>query len=160
MDWFAPKHRRDPNALVDSLYIGVAPGGRTVTSIKKHAVDGDRMETTRTYGPGLPRGQSGNVGHLILGGMATTLAEMEDLAAAKMERNKEFQPINSPSEIVKRCRELIALRNEQIEDARKRRGLSITATPPAKKAPALYLPVGCSMVPTREPGLHVLARTH
>jgi hypothetical protein len=111
------------------------------------------METTKIYGPGLPRGQSGHIGVLVLGGMETTLAEMEYLIAAK--KAKKFVPQRNQSEIAKMCRLLQERRNEHIMDARKRAG---TSQPKPKKTVRLHLPVGFRYVGTREPGLKVLAR--
>ncbi len=153
MDFFVPKYRRDGNAKVESLYTGVSAGGTTVTTIQKPSLDGNRMEKTRTFGKILPRGRGGWVGHLILGGMETTLDEMEYLAAAKKER--AFIPRTDPMDVVEMCRIIQARRNELIWAARKRLGI---AEVPAKKI-VLHLPVGHRMVPTNEPGFSILART-
>ena len=151
MDFFAPKYRRDPNELVDSLYVGVSPGGTTVTAIRKVSEDHNSMETTRVYGPGIPRGQGGQIATLILGGMETTLDEMEYIAEAKAQ--KKFIPRNTPGDIVDMCRLLLERRNERIREQRRH---GVTAVPRPKKT--LYLPVGCRMATTSEPGLKVLVR--
>ena len=54
METFTPKYRRDPNAKVESIYYGVAPGGRTVTTVVKKSPTEDKLEATRTYGPVQP----------------------------------------------------------------------------------------------------------
>lgn len=151
MDILLNKHRRNPNQMVHSIYAGVGPGGRTVTAVTKVSADGNQMETTRTYGPGLARGQGGQIGVLVLGGMVTTLDEMEYIISAKQE--KKFIPKRSNGEIADMCRMVGERRNEQIREARKQ-----VAWQPKKKRVKLHLPVGVRYVGTREPGLRVLAR--
>ncbi len=151
MEIIVPKFHRNPNEMVASIYSGVAPGGRTVTRVTKVAADHNSMETTRVYGPGLSRGQGGQIGVLVLGGLVTTLDEMEYIIAAK--REKKFVPRRSGGEIVEMCRMLVERRNEQIMEARKR-----VAVLPKKRSVRLHLPVGCRYVGTTVPGLKVLAR--
>lgn len=87
----------------------------------------------------------------MLGGLVTTLDEMEYIIAAK--REKKFVPRRSGGEIVEMCRMLVERRNEQIMEARKR-----VAVLPKKRSVRLHLPVGCRYVGTTVPGLKVLAR--
>jgi len=154
MDILLNKHRRNPNEMVHSIYAGVEPGGRTVTAVTKVSADGNRMETTRTYGPGLARGQSGLAGVLVLGGMVTTLDEMEYILSAKQE--KKFVPKRSNGEIADMCRMVGERRNEQIRATRKQMGNNLPRTP--KRRIRLHLPVGVRYVGTGVPGLRILAR--
>mgnify|MGYP001610406709 FL=1 len=155
MDILAPKFRRNPNEKVEALYAGVSHGGTTVTTlVKRHPVE-DRMETTRVYGAGLPRGVGGRIAVLILGGMETTLDEMEYLVAAKQA--KKFVPQRGSGEIASMCQALTIRRNEQIEAQRKYLKGNPSARP-KKRTVRLHLPVGYRMVGTSEPGLKVLAR--
>ena len=154
MEIIIPKFHRNPNEMVSSIYAGVVPGGRTVTSIRKVSADHNSMETTKVYGPGLPRGASGQIGVLVLGGMVTTLDEMEYIIAAKQE--KKFVPKRSQGEISDMCHMINERRNEQILAARK---LNHNTTPVApKRKMRLHLPVGVRYAPTNVPGLRVLAR--
>jgi len=148
MRYFAPKYRYDPNEKVDSLYYGVSPGGQTVTKVVKRSRTNDGLEATRTYAPGIPRGEGGNIATLIIGGMETTLAEMEDILEAKKE--KKWVPRRSNSDIVEMCRYLIEQRNDAIRYFRK----NPSEAPPKKKI-TLHLPVGCRMVDAPVPGLRV-----
>jgi len=150
-EWFAPKYRRDPNAMVHSLYHGVAGNNKIVTRIIKPDADGNRMEATRVYEPGLERGQGGNIATLIIGGMETTLDEMEDILAAK--KDQKWVPRRSNSDIAEMCRHLMEMRNEKILEARK--NPSTHKQPPK---PAFYLPVGVRMVDTPIPGLKIVSR--
>jgi len=152
MDFFIPNHRRDGNAKVDSLYVGVSPGGQTVTALRKPSADGKRMETTRTYSPGLARGEGGQIATLVLGGMETTLDEMEFIAESK--KQKKFIPRRDRTDIVKMCRMILERRNQAIRD---NKGLATKAAS-AKPKVTLHLPVGYRYVGTKEPGLKVLAR--
>lgn len=152
MEILTQRYKRRPNEKIESLYFGVAPGGRTVTSIVKPSEDGNHMEATRVYGPGLPRGEGGQIATLILGGMEVTLAEIEDILAAK--REKKFVPRRSPGEIVDMCRQLQERRNEQIIHLRK----NPSEAPKRARIP-FYLPVGVKMVPTSVPGLRIAARS-
>lgn len=157
MDILIPKYRRDPNAKVQSVYAGIAPGGRTVTTIVKPSADRNRMEATKVYGPGLARGQGGRIAVLVLGGMETTLDEMEYLVAAKQE--KKFVPKRTPGDIVEMCRLLTARRNEQIEAKNKfLAGNPSMVTPRKRRTVRLHLPVGFRYAPTNVPGLKILAR--
>src|SRR2546422_19229 len=101
MDFLIPKYKRDGNAKIESLYCGVGPGGSTVTALTKPSLDGKRLETTRTYGPGLVPRQGGRIGVLILGGMETTLDEMEYILESK--RKKPFVPRKTQGEIAEMC---------------------------------------------------------
>lgn len=152
MDFFAPKHRRDPNAKVHSLYHGVSSNGGTVTALVKPGVDMNRLEVTRVEGPPLPRGQGGQVAVLILGGMETTLDEIEHILEAK--RQKKFVPRRGPGEISQMCQMLQERRNEAIKYYRK----NPSEAPRPKRKIRLYLPVGYRMAPTSEPGLQVRVR--
>ena len=138
------KHSRDPNAMVDSIYHGVAPGNRTVTTIRRPSEDRNRMETTRTYGPALDRGQGGQAAVLVLGGMETSLAEMEYILEAK--RAKTFIPKRSEKEIA-------VQRNERIMELRKNHTVR-----PKKKTVQLHLPVGFKYAQTGMPGLKALVK--
>lgn len=151
METFTPKFRRDPNAKVDHIYQGVSPGGRTVTKVVKRHPTEDRLETTRTYGPGLARGQGGMVATIVLGGMEATLDEVEYILEA--QRQKPFTPRRSKGEIVQMCQLLQERRNERIKYLRKN-----PSEVPKKKPVRLHLPVGFRYVGTETPGLKVLAR--
>lgn len=151
MEHFTPKYRRDPNAKVQSLYSGVASGGRTVTKLVKVGRDGNHMEAVREYGPGLARGQGGMVAVLVIGGMETTLDEMEYLVEAR--KQKPFVPRRSKGEIVQMCHLLQQRRNDLIQHYQKN-----PSEAPKKKTVRLHLPVGMRYVGTSVPGLKVLAR--
>ena len=152
MDFLVPKYRRDPNAKIESLYCGVANGGKTVTRLVKPALDCNHLEATCEYGPGLKRGEGGRIGILVLGGMETTLDEMEYLVEAK--KQKPFVPRRSGGEIAQMCHLLIERRNDMIRHLRK----NPSEAPKKKRTVRLHLPVGYRMMPTSEPGLKVLAR--
>lgn len=153
MEHFTPKFRRDGNAKIDTLYYGVASGARVVTSVvKRHPVE-DRMETVKDYGPGMARGQGGRIGIFILGGMETTLDEMEYLLLRQKE--KTFQPRRTNGEIASMCLELTQRRNDRIKYFQKNPS---EKPKPKKKTGTLYLPAGCRWVGTSEPGFKVLAR--
>ena len=155
MELLIHKYCHNPNEKIDSIYVGVASGNRTVVAIRKPSTDCNRMETTRVYGPGLPRGQGGRVGILVIGGMETSLDEVQDIVAAKQA--KQFIPRRSQNDIAAMCRLVAARRNNAIEDQRKQfqRNPSMR---PKKRRMRLHLPVGYRMVQTSEPGLKVLAR--
>ena len=154
---YSPQFRRNPNEKVESLYVGVASGGRTVTTIVKPSLDRNRMEATREYGPGLPRGVGGRIGVLVLAGMETTLDEVEYIVQAK--QNKKFIPKRGPGEIAQLGRLLLEKRNEAILARRKYLKANPSEMPkPRKKTVRLHLPVGFRYVGTSEPGLKVLAR--
>ena len=157
MDYFVPKYRRNPNEKVESIYSGIAPGNQTVTTVVKPSMDGNHMEATKVYGPGLSSGGGGRVAVLVLGGMEATLAEVEDLVAAKWQ--KEFVPKRSPDTIISMARRLMEQRNEQIEERRKYLKANPSEAPkPKKKTVRLHLPSGYKMVGTEIPGLRVMAR--
>lgn len=150
-----PKYRRNPNEKVYSIYSGVAPGNRTVTTVIKPSADRNHLEATREYGAGLPRGQGGRIAVLVLGGLETTLDEMQYIIEAKQQQ--KFKPKRKNREIADMCRLLLERRNERIEQARK----FFKANPsekPRKRTVRLHLPVGYKYVPTAEPGLNILAR--
>ena len=151
MEILIPKFRRNGNEKVLSLYQGVAPGGRTVTTLVRPSLDRNRMEATRVYSSGLPRGAGGRIAVLVLGGMETTLDEMEYILEAK--RQKKFVPRRGPGDIVAMCRLVAERRNEEI--MRQRRN---PTNMPKKRRVRLHLPVGVKYVGTSEPGLRVLAR--
>ena len=153
MDFLSPKYRRDPNEKVHSIYYGVANGHRVVTSLVKRSPVADRLETTRTYGPGLPRGQSGMAAVLVIGGMETSLDEVEYILEAA--KQKKFEPRRSSGEIAEMCRLVRERRNDLIRHLRKNPS---EAPRPKKKTMRLYLPVGYRYVPTSEPGLKMLVR--
>ena len=156
MEIYAPKYRRNPNEKVESLYVGVASGGRTVTTVVKPSLDRNRMETARTYGPGLPRGEGGRIAVLVLAGMETTLDEVEYLVAAK--QNKKFVPRRGPGEIAAMGRLLLERRNEEILARRKYLKVNPSEAPKPKRRARLYLPVGLRYVGTNETGVRALAR--
>ena len=149
MDFFAPKHRYNPNEKVDSLYVGVGAGGTTVTRVVKPSQDGNRMELTQSVeSGGLARGQGGRAAVLVLGGMETTMDEMKDIA--EMARQKKFEQRRGVGEITAMCHELLNRRNDMIKH--------LTRNPSERPKPMkkpLFLPMGYRMVPTREPGLAV-----
>lgn len=153
MEIITPKYRRNPNEMVSSIYVGVAPGDRTVTTVVKPSADRNSMEGVSTYGEGLPRGVGGRIGVLVIGGMVTTLDEMEYIIEAK--KAKKFVPKRTSGEIVEMCRLLAERRNEQILEARK---LVQRNPATARRKVRLHLPVGMRYVQTAEPGLQVLAR--
>ena len=155
MEILTQNFKRKPNEMVESVWSGIASGNRTVTGVTKPSADRNRMETTRVYGPGLPRGQSGNIGVLVMGGMVTSLDEMEDIAQTR--RAEKFVPEKTPGDIVAMCRRLNDRRNELIMAARRR----IKGNPseaPKRKRVGLYLPKGVHYVPTSVPGLKVAVR--
>lgn len=146
-----PKYRRNPNEKVDALYYGVANGGTTVTTLVKPSQDRNRMEATRVYGAGLERGQGGRIAILVLGGMETTLDEMEYIMEAK--RQKKFVPHRTGKEIADLCRLLLERRNDLVKFYRKN-----PSEKPRKRKVRLYLPRGYQYIPTAEPGLQVLVK--
>lgn len=152
MDFTVPKYRRNPNQKIEAIYSGVSRGGGTVTTVVKPSVDGNRMEAERVYGDPMPRGQGGRAAVIVLGGMETTLDEMEDILA--MAKAKKFVPKRGVGEIVQMCEELRGRRNDMIKHFQK------NPSEAPKKLPKkrLYLPVGFKYVPTSEPGLRMLAK--
>ena len=155
MEILVPKYRRDPNAKVESLYQGVSRSGGTVTAVRMPSADGNRMETTRVYGPGIPRGQGGRVGVLVLGGMETSLDEMQDIL--EMKQRKPFVPRRTPREITDMCRALLDRRNDAIMAARKQAKANPSEVQ-RKRTVRLHLPVGYRLVPTSEPGFMIRDR--
>ena len=151
MEFFVPKYRRDPNAMVHSVYSGVTSGGTVSTLVKKHPTE-DRLETTRSMGPMLPRGVGGRVGVLILGGMVTTLDEMEYLIEGA--KQKKWTPKKTSGEISLMCQALAERRNDAIKHYRK----NPSEAPNPKRKVRFYLPAGVRMVPTNEPGLSIAMR--
>lgn len=157
MDILTNKYKRNGNAMVASVYSGVSHGGGTVTVIKKPSADHNHMETTRIYTPGqLARGEGGRIGVLVLGGMVTTLDEMEYIIAAKQE--KKFVPQRGPAEIAQMCRLVTERRNEQIRARNKYLDGNPSEAPKKKRTVRLHLPVGFRYMATSEPGLKMLAR--
>lgn len=153
MELLIPKYRRNPNERVEAIYSGIGPGGRMVTRVMKPSLDRQRMERTSVdSGPGTPRGQGGRVAVLVIGGMETTLAEMEYLVEAAKE--KKFQPRRSSFEVAQMCRLLLERRNDMIRHLRK----NPSERPKPRQKVRLHLPIGYRYVPTREPGLNVLAQ--
>lgn len=151
MEILTQKYRRDPNAKVQSAYLGVAHGNRTVTRVTALNKDADRLESTRAYGIGIPRGQGGRVATLVLGGMECTLDEIEYIIEGVKE--KKFTPQRKPQDIVKMCHMVIERRNERIKYLRK----NPSEAPKPKHGPVLHLPVGLRMAPAGIPGARVLA---
>ena len=145
---------RNPNQMVHSMYWGVTRGGLAVKVTKAVSEDQNHIVTTREYSrdavPG--RGQSGNIGILILGGMETTLDEVEDILAAR--REKKFVQRRSNSEIVQMCRYVQERRNDRIKHLRK----NPSERPVVKKKNILFLPKGVKFVNTSEPGLQLAVR--
>lgn len=153
---YTPQFRRNPNEKIESLYVGVASGNRTVSAIVRPSLDRNRMETTKVYGPGIPRGQGGRIAVLVLGGMETTLDEMEYLIAAKQD--KKFVPQRGAGEIAAMGRLLLQRRNQAIEDRQKYLKANPSEMPKKKRTIRLHLPVGFRYMPTSEPGLSILTR--
>lgn len=149
---FAPKYREDPNAKVHSAYVGVAQGGGMVTRITTVSQERDRLESTKSYGPGIPRGQGGMIATLILGGMVTTLDEIKE--AIEAVREQKFQPERTPGDIAAMCRKLMERKIERTKYLRK----NPSETPRPQSRPGLFLPRGYRMVPTTEPGFSVRVR--
>ena len=154
MEYFVPKYRPDPNEKVYSLYQGIASGGGTVTVTIKKSRTEDKLEQTRTYGPGeLKRGESGRAAVLVIGGMETSLDEMQYIL--ETGRRKPFVPRRTGGEIAQMCALLRERRNNTIRYYRKNPS---EAPKPKKKTVRLHLPVGFRYIGTSEPGLKVLAR--
>ena len=152
MELLTHKYRRNPNAMVTTAYVGVASGNRTVTRVTAVNKDADRLESSRVYGAGIPRGQGGRVATLILGGMETTLDEIEYMLEGIKE--KKFVPQRKPGDIVAMCRMVAERRNERIKYLRK----NPSEAPKRKPGPVLHLPVGFRMVDAGLPGARVLAK--
>jgi len=157
MELLIPKYRRNPNEKVESAYWGVANGMRTVSAVVKPSHDRNRLEATGEYGKGLPRGEGGRIGILVLGGMETTLDEVEYILESK--RHKQFKAQRKSYEVAQMCRVLAEQRSERIEAARK----MLQANPSLAKAmprKQLYLPTGYRYVATQEPGMKVLMKVN
>ena len=152
MEILTNKYRRDGNQMVASAYIGVASGGRTVATVTAVNRDADRLERSATFGPGLARGQGGNIGTFILGGMVTTLDEVEYIVEGIKE--KRFVQRKSQGEIVTMCGELAERRNTLIKHYRK----NPSEAPRPKPKTPFYLPVGYRMAQTPEPGFRIAVR--
>jgi len=156
MEVLVPKYRRNPNEKIEAIYSGVTHGNRTVTTIVKPSLDRNRMEKTRIYGPPMARGQGGLAAVIVLGGMETTLDEMEYIIEAK--RSQKFVPRRGVSEIAEMCRLLNERRNEAIMEARKH-PQKAPATAPPRRTARLYLPTGYRWAKTAQPGLRVAVRS-
>lgn len=87
---------------------------------------------------------------LVLGGMETTLDEMEYIL--ECSRQKKWEPRKTQGEIAQMCHAVQERRNEQIKYFRKNPSEAPKLRP---RRPGLYLPRGYRMVPTEEPGLRV-----
>src|SRR3990167_7558929 len=149
MDILTQTYKRDGNAKVHSLYFGVSPLGGTVTTIvKKHPTE-DRLEKTRVFGPPMERGAGGRAMVLVLGGMETTLDEIEDILA--MAKAKPFKPQRTSGEIAAMCEYLRERRNEAIREAQK----TAPAEPKKKRTINLSLRVGSRRAKTGVPGLRM-----
>ena len=149
MEILTQRYRRNPNTMVHHAYVGVAPGAVTVTKIVAVNKDADRMDTTRVYGAGIPRGVGGRIATLVLGGCETTLDEIEYILEGIKE--KKFVPKRKPGDIVQMCRLLAERRNDRIKYWRK----NPSEAPRPRPAPVLHLPVGVRMVETSEPGFRI-----
>lgn len=149
MELLTNRYRRDPNAMVHSAYVGVAPGFRTVTRITQVNRNEDRFATSRIYGVGLPRGASGKAATIILGGMETTLDEVEYMLEGI--REKKFTPQRSPSDIARMCQLVAERRNAKIKYWRK----NPSEAPKRRASPVLHLPVGFRMAQTPIPGFKI-----
>ena len=142
--------------MVHTAYVGVAPGMRTVTRVTAVDKAGDRLATTQVFGAGIPRGQGGRVATIILGGMETTLDEVEYMLDGIKE--KKFVPQRKPADISKMCQMIAEQRNERIKYLRK--NPSEASNLPKPKRRGLYLPKGYRMVPTPVPGFRIAAGAH
>ena len=155
---YTPQYKYNPNEKVDSLYFGVSNGG-TMTRVVKPSADRNRMETVRTDGPMMPRGQGGLVGTLILDNCQSTLREMEYLLEAR--REKPFQVMRKPWEIAKAIKQGLERRNEVIEAQRKYFKTNPSEKPRLAKVRIMArrrLPAGYKMVNTAVPGFRVLGK--
>lgn len=156
MEILTNRYKRDPNAMVSTAYVGVAPGMRTVTRITQVDKAADRLATSQLYGPGIPRGQGGRVATIILAGMETTLDEVEYMLEGIKE--KKFVPQRNGSDISRMCQMVAERRNERIKYLRKNPSEASNLPKPRRRG--LYLPKGYRMVPTTEPGLRVAIGAH
>ena len=153
MEILTQKYRRDPNTMVHSAYVGVAPGGGAVTRLTTVNRDADRMETSQEYSPGIPRGAGGRIATIILGGMVTTLDEVEYIIEGMKE--KPFVPLRSNNEISRMCQLVAERRNDRIKYLRKNPS---EAPKPRPQGPAFYLPVGVKMRQTPIPGFRIAVK--
>ena len=155
MEILGQKYRRNPNQRVQSAYFGVASGMRTVTRVTALNKDADRLETTRAFGAGIPRGQGGQVAHIILGGLETTLDEIEYMLEGIKE--KKFVPQRKNGEIALMCQQIAERRNAEIKRLRKNPS-EMKDLPIAKPRRGLYLPKGFRMMQTPIPGFQITVR--
>ena len=149
MELLTQKYRRNPNAMVHSAYVGVAHGTRTVVRVSALNKDAQRIETTRVYSAGLPRGQGGRIATIVLGGLETTLDEVEYILEGIKE--KKFVPERTPVDISRMCQMVAERRNDRIKYWRK----NPSEAPKAKPKPNFYLPAGYRMAATSVPGLRL-----
>ena len=151
METFTPKFRRDGNQKIHSIYYGVANGHQVAKVVMAPSWDHSRMDRTITREQGLPRGASGEAAVIILGGMETTLDEMEYILEA--HRQKKFVQRRDGREIAQMCQALMERRNDAIRYYRR----NPSEAPKKKKTVRLHLPVGYRYVDTAVPGFKVLA---
>lgn len=152
MEFLFPKYRRDPNEKVESLYYGVGHGNQVVTNIVKPSMDKNRLETTNmATEPGMVRGEGGRIATLIIGGMETTLDEMEYIMEEAKQKRFEFK--RTRQDIVKMAQVLFERRNDAVKYFKK----NPSEAPKQRPRKQLFLPVGCRLVQTDEPGLRVVA---
>lgn len=159
MEFSVPKYQYNPNEKVQLAYAGVSSGNRTVTTIRKPSFDRNRMEDHKTYGPMLPRMQGGLIATIFIGGMETTMAEMQYLIEGSRER--KFTPERTSGQIADMCHTLQQKRNEEIKRLRKNPSeIRNLPPPPARHGlrRGLFLPRGYQMVPTSEPGMKIRMR--
>ena len=155
METFTPKFRRDGNQKIHSIYYGVANGHQVAKVVMAPSWDHSRMDRTITREQGLPRGASGEAAVIILGGMETTLDEMEYILEARKE--KKFVPKRGPGEIAQMCKLVAEKRNDQILAQRIQFRKNPSERLPKRPTLRLHLPVGVRYMATTEPGLRVLA---
>ena len=149
MDILTNAYKRNPNEKVHSLYQGVSSfGGGANILVKKHPVE-DRLQRIITPAESLARGQGGLAAVLVLGGMETSLDEMEYILQAR--QSKKFVPKRTNGDIAEMCRLVAERRNEQIGDAR----AHPVSRAPVKPKRGLFLPRGYRMVQTKEPGFKI-----
>ena len=151
MELLTNRYRRNPNQMVHSAYVGVAHGTRTVTRITAVNRDADRFETTRVYGAGIPRGKGGRIATIILGGMETTLDEIEYIIEGMKE--KKFVSVRKPGEIARMCQMVAERRNDKIKYWRKN-----PSEAPKRQEKVLYLPRGVRMTDTPVPGFRIAVK--
>ena len=148
MDILTTHYKRNPNEKVLSLYRGVSSGGGGVqVLVKKHPTE-DRLQRIITPVETLVPGQGGLAAVIVLGGMETTLDEVEYILEAR--RQKKWEPRRNGSEIAEMCRVVAEKRNEALLHFKKN-----PSEVPARKKVGLFLPTGYRMVRTKEPGLRI-----